>query len=29
VYFLRLGHHDLQHAVLGRGFDGLRLHVHG
>jgi len=29
LYVLRLGHHDLQHAVLGRGFDGVRLHVGG
>src|SRR5581483_12423404 len=27
LYLGRLGHHDLQHAVLGRGLDLVRLHV--
>jgi hypothetical protein len=29
VYWLRLGHRDLQHAVPGRRFDGVRPDVGG
>jgi len=29
LYVRRLGHHDLQHAVLHRGFDLVRLNMAG